>query len=108
MASRLHRAEILLEPEQHRALSEIADREGRSISELVLGIVGRELERHKQVNAQTLAARLEGLAEIRRHQAQILKRRGGRPIDVDLVQLIDENRTERDDEILGGSTRPGR
>ena len=39
MGKRLHRAQILLETEQHQALAEFARYEGRSISEVVRRIV---------------------------------------------------------------------
>ena len=37
--STLYRAQVVLEAEQHRTLTEIAEREGRSLSDLVRGIV---------------------------------------------------------------------
>jgi hypothetical protein len=39
-----HRAQILLEPEQHRKLKQIAERQGRSISDVARGIVSAGLE----------------------------------------------------------------
>ena len=64
--STLHRAQLLLESEQHEALAEIAEQEGRSISDLVREIVRRHLvERDRE--AQILAAlqAIERLTEIR-------------------------------------------
>jgi DNA-binding MarR family transcriptional regulator len=61
----LHRAQILLEPEQHRILTEIARSEGRSISDLVREIVRQYLvEQKREVQAQIQA--LEELAQMRR------------------------------------------
>jgi hypothetical protein len=49
----MYRAQILLEPEQHRLLSEIARRENRSMSEVVREMLQKQLEAHqKQVLAQ--------------------------------------------------------
>jgi hypothetical protein len=45
--STLHRAQILLKTEQHQALSEMAKREGRSLSDLVREIVQRHLDREQ-------------------------------------------------------------
>ncbi|HKP51093.1 MAG TPA: ribbon-helix-helix protein, CopG family [Chloroflexia bacterium] len=42
MGERLYRTQILLEPEQHKALAELAKREGRSISDVVREILGRD------------------------------------------------------------------
>lgn len=62
----LHPAQLLLESEQHQALAEIAEQEGRSVSDLVREIVRQYLaERHRQ--AQQLAAlqAIERLTQIR-------------------------------------------
>jgi len=49
----LYRAQILLEAEQHRALTEIAQGEGRSLSDLVREIVGQHLAgRDREVRLQ--------------------------------------------------------
>ena len=51
----LYRAQLLLEYEQHQALADIAEREGRSASDLIREIVGQHLaERSRQ--AQILSA----------------------------------------------------
>jgi len=44
VSSNYHRAQILLEPEQHRRLKQIAERQGRSISDVTRGIVSAGLE----------------------------------------------------------------
>jgi Arc/MetJ-type ribon-helix-helix transcriptional regulator len=64
--STLHRAQILLESEQHRTLAEIAEQEGRSISDLVREIVRLYLDERSQ-QAQNLNAlqAIERLTQIR-------------------------------------------
>jgi hypothetical protein len=64
--STLHRAQLLLESEQHRALAEIAEQEGRSISDLVREIVQHHLAERSQ-QAQNLSAlqAIERLTQIR-------------------------------------------
>ncbi len=65
--STLYRAQILLEPEQHQALTEIAQREGRSISDLVREIVRQHLaERDQAARLQHEMQAIEELAQIRR------------------------------------------
>lgn len=91
-----YRAQILLEPEQHKQLVEIAKREHRSVSDIVREAVAeyvtaQEKDRDRQK---------EVFARIRRHQEEILKRRGGKPIEIDTVELIHEMREERDNELL--------
>jgi len=67
-----YRAQILLEPEQHRALSELAQREGRSISDLVRESVQVYLaERDQEAQLEREMKALDVLTEIReRIQAQ--------------------------------------
>lgn len=64
--STLHRAQLLLESEQHQALAEIAEQEGRSISDLVREIVGQHLaERRQQAQQLNALQAIERLIEIR-------------------------------------------
>ncbi len=44
MAERLYRAQLLLQPSQHQRLREIAEREGKSISEVARLVIHRGLE----------------------------------------------------------------
>jgi predicted DNA-binding protein len=44
----MHRTQILLEPEQHRTLVEIARREGRSLSDIVREMLQRQLEERRK------------------------------------------------------------
>jgi len=62
-----YRAQLLLEPEQHRALTEIAGREGRSVSDLVREIVRQHLvERDRDARKQREMQAIEALAQIRK------------------------------------------
>ena len=97
MGERLYRAQILLQPKQHQAIVEIARREGRSISEVVREMISAELQRREQ---NTLTEQLEGLERIRRHREEILARRGGKPLDVDIVQMLEQIREEQDERNL--------
>jgi len=64
--STLHRAQVLLESEQHQALAEIAEREGWSISDLVREIVRQHLaERRQQAQQFTALWAIERLTQIR-------------------------------------------
>ncbi|HEV8636366.1 MAG TPA: ribbon-helix-helix domain-containing protein [Chloroflexota bacterium] len=101
MAVTFHRTQVLLEPEQHRALSALARREGRSMSDLLREIVRRELARREQELEAKKRQWLEGLERIEQRKQEMLARRGGKPIDIDVVQLINEARDERIDQILG-------
>ena len=62
----LHRAQLLLEPEQHQALGRIAEQEGRTICALVREIVWRHLdESAREAETATAVQAIEGLSEIR-------------------------------------------
>jgi predicted DNA-binding ribbon-helix-helix protein len=105
MGERMHRTQILLEPAQHKALNEIARSEGRSVSEVVREIIRERLEEREQEVSAEVKRRLEALERIRAHREAILARRGGKPIEIDVVEMINQMREERDAEnfaiILG-------
>ncbi len=62
----LHRAQILLEPEQHRALTEIARQQGRSVSDLVREILREHLAQQEQeARLQRELEAIDALAQIR-------------------------------------------
>lgn len=106
MAEKMHRTQILLEPDQHKALAELATREGRSISEIAREMIGRQLEQRKLVADEVREQRLEALERIKQHREEILAERGGEYIDFDVVEAINQMREERDAEnwaILTGS-----
>ena len=87
--STLHRAQILLEPGQHRALMEMAQKEGRSLSDLVREIVRQHLaKRDREAQRQRGIQALEALTQIRK---QIQAQHGICPVD-----LLAEVRAERE------------
>ena len=64
--SNYYRAQILLEPEQHRTLAELAKREGRSISDLVRESVQVYLaERDRETQRERRMRALDALTEMR-------------------------------------------
>ena len=48
MTTRMHRTQILIEPAQHRALTEIAQREQRSLSDVVREMLQAQLKQRSQ------------------------------------------------------------
>lgn len=102
MAERYYRAQILLEPDQHGHLREIAKREGRSISDIAREMIERGLrdrEKDRQSRLQQGIKALEQLAQIQR---QVFEKHG-----VYQGDLISEVRSERDkalDEIRQGKS----
>jgi len=101
MVARLHRAQILLEPEQYKVIVEIARDQRRSISDVVREMIASQLQQREQ-SAQT--EQLKALERIRQHRADILTRRGGQPLEIDVAQMMREMREERDDRNLAGTS----
>jgi len=88
-----------LPPTQHRALAEIASQEGRSMSDVVREMVQQSLDQREQQYSADVARRLAALERIRQHREEILARRGGKPLEFDVVEAINQMRDERDDHI---------
>jgi hypothetical protein len=95
---KMHRAQILIDPEQHQTLAEIAWQEGTSISEIVRIAVHHWLvERHDD---QVLSRQMYALTKMDQHRQAILDCRGGKLLEVDLAEMIEQNREERDGELF--------
>ncbi len=95
-----YRAQILLEPEQHKQLAEIAKRENRSVSDVVREAVAEYVTTQMQESESLRERRLKALEKIKEHREAILRERGGKPIEIDAVELIHRMREERDNELL--------
>jgi metal-responsive CopG/Arc/MetJ family transcriptional regulator len=54
----MHRTQILLEQEQHNALTAIAQRENRSLSDLVRDMLQKQLEEHQKMELAAAAKAL--------------------------------------------------
>ena len=79
------RVQVLLTPEQYRALKRLAQRRRESLSAVVRDLVQRGLEEEKE----------DWIERTRRITQALLEARGGKPIPVDAVALIREIREER-------------
>lgn len=89
MAERLYRAQILLEPAQHRALKDIAHREDRSISEVAREAIRLGLKAIAQ-DQQAQAIALDNLRELR----TVIRERSG-IYGGDLILEIREERVRQ-------------
>ncbi len=101
--NKMHRAQILLDPNQHKKLAEIAQQEGTSISEIVRTAVQEWLDERK--DDEILRRRLEALEIVDQHRQAVLARRKGIPLEIDLEATIDQLRTERDDELIAHASK---
>jgi hypothetical protein len=107
MGDRLYRTQVLLESAQHQALAAIARGEGRSLSDVLREMVREQLARRQEAREAELQRDLAVLERIREHRAEILRARGGRPLDIDPVALVNEGRDEREAAILGATFAAG-
>jgi hypothetical protein len=96
----LQRTHILLKPEQQRALADIALREGRSVSDLAREIIQQGITERQNQEQELREQRLATLNNVLKVRQAIIEKRGGKPLEIDIVQLINEMREERDDDIL--------
>jgi hypothetical protein len=103
----MHRAQILLDPHQHRALRELAKRQGRSISSVVREMINDQLVRLKREQDSQVRHHLAVIDRIRDHKRAVLEKRDNRPIAVDVVKIIDKNRAERDGSIVKADRQLG-
>lgn len=100
--NKMHRAQILLEPDQHQKLTEIAQREDTSISEIVRTAVHKWL--NEREDAEVLRQRLEALEQVDQHRQAIFARCNGKPLEIDLTATIDQIRGDRDDKLTDHAT----
>ena len=101
MTTRMHRTQILLDPEQHQALSELARQEGRSVSDLVREFVQVQLEQRERDDARRRRRQLAALEQIRTQREAIAARLGSSKLP-DPAEIIRQLREERDDEFFAG------
>ena len=105
---KMHRAQILLEPQQHRVLRDIARRQGRSISAVVRDLISNQLIKLKEEQDNQTRHHLAVIDHIKEHKRLVLTRRGKRPIAIDIAKIIERNRDERDGNIIDADQPFGR
>src|SRR5262245_53622652 len=106
MAERLYRTQILLGPEQHEELAQIAKHEGRSVSEVIREMLDQQLQQRKSSREETKRRRLAALEAIRRHRETIIAENGGQYLDFDVVDAIELAREEQDGWLNAGFDKP--
>ena len=93
----LQRVNLMLERRQREALERIANKKGRSVSDLVREYITQGIESENVPQQE----RLEALENARVLTKLVLKRRGGNPLS-NAVEVINQMREERGDELPGG------
>jgi len=92
----LQRVNLMLERRQREELERIARKKGRSVSDLVREYVTQGIE-NEHIPQQE---RLEALENARTLTKRVLERREGKSIS-DAVEVVEQMREERGDELLG-------
>ena len=98
MAERMQRTQILLEPKQHQQLSQLAQSEKRSMSDVIREMLDAQLELRNREASELLQRRVAALQRIAAHPQAILEKRNGEPLPIPVQQLIDQMREERDEQ----------
>jgi hypothetical protein len=95
MGRTLYRTQVLLEIEQQAQIAELAHQQGRSFSDLVREIVQKYLDEQDE-----LAGRRQSVFEqLKAHREEMLARRNGQALVLEVTTIINEMREERDDEL---------
>ena len=84
-----------------QALTALARRQNRRLSEVVRELLQQQLNQLEADAEERKRRGLEALARIQEHREAILARRGGEPLPFDPTDLIEQMREERDAEISG-------
>lgn len=104
MSERLYRAQLLIEQGQRKTLAQIARQEGRSLSDVARELIRLGLEARNDTPEMRWRRRDRALEQAAQLRAAILRRRGGRPLDIDVADLIRSMREERDASLISGLT----
>jgi predicted DNA-binding protein len=94
------RTHILLDPDQHKNLVQLARREGRSVSELTREIVQQGIEQRKKSYVLEQKKRMQALEIARKVRQSVLQDHDGAPLDLNIDDVITEMRAARDGKIL--------
>jgi hypothetical protein len=104
MPDKPYRAQILIEQRQHKTLAQIARQEGRSMSDVARELIRLGLEARNDTPEMRWRRRDRALEQAAELRAAILRRRGGRPLNIDVADLIRSMREERDANIIRALT----
>jgi len=89
--------QVQLNPIQSQLLTEIAHTENESISKLVENLLEEAINRKRQT---LMLHRFKTLEMIKQHRSKILSDRGGKPLNIDPSDILQEIRDERDEHLF--------
>ena len=104
MDTRLHRTQLLLDPAQHKLLARLARQKKRSLSDVAREALALGLQALTGSPEAHWKRRTTALGRADRLR-QTMRRRRGRPLQVDIAALIDETREERNAAIIRSGRR---
>ena len=91
----MYRAQILIYPDQHKKIRQIAEREKRSISEVSRELLTYALQGYESESY----IHLDKIQAADKVSESILQKRQGHMIELDSVELLKQARQERTDEL---------
>lgn len=94
-----YRAQILLEPEQHQTLQEIAEREGRSLSDVAREVIQRGLDAREREMEAIWQKRVEALERLDQIREAIKEQQG--VYEGDLLGEARKEREQQKNDALG-------
>jgi len=77
----------------------MAKRNGVSLSATIRDLIDRQLQAQEAEHEDRMREHEAVFDRIRKHREQVLAERGGKPIDMDVVELINQMREERTEHL---------
>jgi len=97
MKTKLKRVQMLIEPDQHRILLEIARRRSESVAQVTRQVINLGIRMVEMDEAFTRREEALKKAEALR---QAMRARRGQPLEIDVVDDLQQARKERDENLL--------
>ena len=101
------RIQVYTDPETKRRIELAAAKQNLAVTEYCLEAIKERLAEDDVLERERIEIPIkpiEGedlIAELRKLRKAILAERGGKPLDIDIAELVSQMRQERDEELLG-------
>jgi hypothetical protein len=63
-------------------------------------MINKQLQKYREEQDSLVSRQIAVINRIRRHKADLINRRNGKTIEIDIVRMIDDNRDKRDAAIF--------
>ncbi len=92
----LERMQIMIARQQRRQLMQLAQATNRSISALIRAAIDHYLEQEQTTQTQARSV----LQRMKQTRESLLHARNGKPIELDIVEVVHQMRERREDELI--------